>query len=167
MVHLVGSGPGDPGLITLRGAKLLDRADVVVYDFLANPRLLRLCPRAELVFVGKKAGEHSMAQEQINALLVEKARQGKRVVRLKGGDPYVFGRGAEECQALAAAGIPFEVVPGVTSAVAAGAYAGIPATHRDFNSTFTLVTGHEKEDEPSDIAWARWRNCLAWRFTWG
>jgi uroporphyrinogen III methyltransferase/synthase len=137
----------------MRGAKLLDRADVVIYDFLANPRLLKLAPRAEVIYVGKKAGQHSMPQDQINALLVEQAAAGKQVVRLKGGDPYVFGRGAEECQALAAAGIPFEVVPGVTSAVAAAAYAGIPATHRDFNSTFTLVTGHEKEDEPSDIAW--------------
>ena len=153
IVHLVGSGPGDPGLLTLRGAKLLEQAEVVVYDFLANPRLLKLCPTAEVIYVGKKAGAHSLPQEQINALLIEKAQAGKRVVRLKGGDPFVFGRGAEECQALAAAGIPFEVVPGVTSAIAAAAYAGIPATHRDFNSTFTLVTGHEKEDQISDIAW--------------
>jgi uroporphyrinogen III methyltransferase/synthase len=131
----------------------LDQADTVVYDYLANPRLLRLCPQAELIYVGKKAGAHSLPQDQINALLVEKARSGKRVVRLKGGDPFVFGRGAEECQALAEAKIPFEVVPGVTSAIAAAAYAGIPATHRDFNSTFTLVTGHEKEDADSDVAW--------------
>jgi uroporphyrinogen III methyltransferase/synthase len=131
----------------------LDRADVVVIDFLASPRFLKLCPQAQVIYVGKKAGDHPVPQDQINALLIENARAGKLVVRLKGGDPFVFGRGAEECQALAAAGIPFEVVPGVTSAVAAAAYAGIPATHRDFNSTFTLVTGHEKDNQPSDIAW--------------
>jgi uroporphyrinogen III methyltransferase / synthase len=153
IVYLVGAGPGDPGLLTLRGALLLEQAEVVVYDSLANPRLLSYCPQAELIYVGKKASAHSMPQEQINALLVEKGKLGKNVVRLKGGDPFVFGRGGEECQALAAARVRFEVVPGVTAAVAAAAYAGIPVTHRDFNSSFTLVTGHEKENEPSDIAW--------------
>jgi uroporphyrinogen III methyltransferase/synthase len=150
-VSLVGAGPGDPGLITVRGAKLLEDADVVVYDYLASPKLLALCPRAEIIYVGKKAASHSMQQEQINALLVEKARLGKRVVRLKGGDPFVFGRGGEECQALAEAGIGFEIVPGITAAIAAPAYAGIPVTHRDFNSSFTLITGHERDDggEPS------------------
>jgi uroporphyrinogen III methyltransferase / synthase len=147
IVYLVGAGPGDPGLLTVRGAKLLEAADVVVYDYLSNPQLLQHCPRAEAIYVGKKAASHSMTQEQINALLVEHGRAGRRVVRLKGGDPFVFGRGGEECEALAAAGIPFEVVPGITAALAAPAYAGIPVTHRDFNSSFTFVTGHEKEEE--------------------
>lgn len=152
-VSLVGAGPGDPGLITVKGARLLEQADVVVYDALANPRLLSYCPRAEIVYVGKRAAHHSMTQIDINALLVAKAREGehgKRVVRLKGGDPFIFGRGGEECEALAAAGIRFEVVPGITAAIAAPAYAGIPVTHRDFNSSFTLITGHEKEEEFRD-----------------
>ncbi|HEY2586774.1 MAG TPA: uroporphyrinogen-III C-methyltransferase [Tepidisphaeraceae bacterium] len=146
IVYLVGAGPGDPGLITVRGAELLKSAEVVVYDYLSNPQLLSYCPDAEAIYVGKKAAQHSMTQEQINALLVEKGRSGKRVVRLKGGDPFVFGRGGEECEALAAAGVPFEVVPGITAAIAAPAYAGIPVTHRDLNSSFTFVTGHEKEE---------------------
>jgi uroporphyrinogen III methyltransferase/synthase len=155
IVFLVGAGPGDPGLITARGAKLLEQADVVVYDYLSNPKLLGYCPQAEVIYVGKKGADHSMPQEQINALLVDKARSGKRVVRLKGGDPFVFGRGGEECQALVEAGVRFEVVPGVTAAIAAPAYAGIPVTHRDFNSSFTLITGHERDDgEPAaNIAW--------------
>ncbi len=147
IVYLVGAGPGDPGLLTLRGAELLAAADVVVYDALANPRLLAHCPTAENVYVGKRAASHSMSQDQINSLLVELGRKGKRVVRLKGGDPFVFGRGGEECEALAAASIAFEVVPGITAAIAAPAYAGIPVTHRDFNSSFTFLTGHEKEEE--------------------
>src|SRR4051794_17017727 len=150
IVYLVGAGPGDPGLITVRGAKLLESADVVVYDYLSNPELLRHCPKAEAIYVGKKAASHSMTQDQINALLVEHGRAGRRVVRLKGGDPFVFGRGGEECEALAAAGMPFEVVPGITAAIAAPAYAGIPVTHRDFNSSFTFITGHEKEEEYKD-----------------
>jgi uroporphyrinogen III methyltransferase/synthase len=146
-VYLVGAGPGDPGLLTVRGAELLARADVVVYDALANPRLLARCPRSEIVYVGKRAASHSMTQEQINRLLVDYAQAGRAVVvRLKGGDPFVFGRGGEECEALAAAGVPFEVVPGITAAIAAPAYAGIPVTHRDLNSSFTLLTGHEKEE---------------------
>ena len=143
VVYLVGAGPGDPGLITVRGAELLASADLVVYDALANPQLLRHCPQAELVYVGKRAGEHSMKQEQINQLLVDRGKDGKRVVRLKGGDPFVFGRGGEECEALHQAGVRFEVVPGITAAIAAPAYAGIPVTHRDFNSSFTFLTGHE------------------------
>jgi uroporphyrinogen III methyltransferase/synthase len=146
IVFLVGAGSGDPGLLTLRGAELLRSAEVVVYDYLSNPRLLSHAPSAEHVYVGKKAAQHSIAQEQINALLVDLGRSGKRVVRLKGGDPFVFGRGGEECEALAAAGIAFEVVPGVTAAIAAPAYAGIPVTHRDLNSSFTFITGHEKEE---------------------
>lgn len=148
---LVGAGPGDPGLLTLCGAQLLAQADVVIYDYLANPQLLTHCrPDVEAIYVGKRAAQHSMSQEDINALLVEKSRAGKRVVRLKGGDPFVFGRGGEECEALAKAGIAFEVVPGITAALAAPAYAGIPVTHRDFNSSFTFITGHEKEDEYKD-----------------
>src|SRR5947207_5665153 len=130
--------------------RLLERAQVVVYDYLANSALLSYCPQAECICVGKKAAQHSMTQEQINALLVEKGKAGKRVVRLKGGDPFVFGRGGEECEALAAAGLRFEVVPGITAAIAAPAYAGIPVTHRDFNSSFTFITGHEKEEEYKD-----------------
>src|SRR5688572_29154094 len=149
-VHLVGAGPGDPGLITVRGRELLEQADVVVYDALSDPRLLAHAPRAEHVYGGKRAAAHSFTQEQINALLVEHGGAGKRVVRLKGGDPFVFGRGGEECEALLTAGVRFEVVPGVTAAIAAPCYAGIPVTHRDFNSSFTLITGHEKEEEYKD-----------------
>ncbi len=150
VVYLVGAGPGDPQLITVRGMRLLELADVVVYDYLANPQLLVHCPRAEQIYVGKQAARHSMTQEQINELLVTQAKLGRKVVRLKGGDPFVFGRGGEECEALAAAGIHFEVVPGITAAIAAPAYAGIPVTHRDLNSSFTLITGHEKEAEYQD-----------------
>jgi uroporphyrinogen III methyltransferase/synthase len=150
-VYLVGAGPGDPGLITVAGAKLLASADVVVYDYLSNPQLLSHCrSNVETIYVGKKAAAHSFTQEGINAVLVEQGRAGKRVVRLKGGDPFVFGRGGEECEALAAAGIAFEVVPGITAAIAAPAYAGIPVTHRDLNSSFTFITGHEKEEEYKD-----------------
>jgi len=143
-VWLIGAGPGDPGLITVAGVAALAEAEVVVYDRLVSAQLLALAPSsAERIFVGKEAGTHALRQEEINALLVEKARQGRRVVRLKGGDPYVFGRGGEEAEALAAAAIPFEVVPGVTSAVAVPAYAGIPVTHRGLASSFAVITGHE------------------------
>ena len=134
----------------MRGADLLALADVVVYDNLANPLLLDYCPQAEKIFVGKKAADHTLTQEQINQLLVEKAKAGKVVARLKGGDPFVFGRGGEECLAALEAGIEFEIVPGITASIAAPAYAGIPVTHRDFNSSFTLVTGHEKEEDYRD-----------------
>ena len=151
IVYLVGAGPGDPGLISVRGMRLLEAAEVVVYDYLANPQLLRYCPpTAEKIYVGKQASRHALSQEEINQLLVQKGLEGKRVVRLKGGDPFVFGRGGEECLELAAAGVRFEVVPGITSAIAGPAYAGIPVTHRDANSSFTLVTGHEKETDYQD-----------------
>ncbi len=154
-VYLIGAGPGDPGLLTLKGKRCLEEADVVVYDFLANPRLLRYTkPDAELIFVGKQAGRHTLPQEEIGRLLVEQAKQGKVVARLKGGDPFIFGRGGEEAEDLVAARIPFEVVPGVTAAVAAPAYAGIPLTHRDFTSTVAFVTGHEDPTkEATSIAW--------------
>ena len=142
-VSLVGAGPGDPALITVGGVARLAEADVVVYDRLANPALLRHARAgAELIFAGKSPERHTLSQDEINALLVAKAREGKRVVRLKGGDPFVFGRGGEEAEALAAAGIAFEVIPGVTSAVAAPAYAGIPVTHRGIASSFAVITGH-------------------------
>lgn len=154
-VYLIGAGPGDPGLFTLKGKRCLEEADVVVYDYLANPRLLRYVkPDAEVVYVGKRAGQHTLPQEEIGRLLVERARQGKVVARLKGGDPFIFGRGGEEAEELAAARIPFEVVPGVTAAVAAPAYAGIPLTHRDFTSTVAFITGHEDPTkEETSIAW--------------
>ena len=143
-VYLVGAGPGDVGLLTLRGAELLGRADLVVYDALINPELLRLAPKtAELIYGGKRSKTHTLLQGELNALLVAKARVGKCVVRLKGGDPYVFGRGGEEAEELAAAHIPFEVVPGISSAVAGPNYAGIPLTHRAHCSSFTVITGHE------------------------
>ncbi len=152
-VYLVGAGPGDAGLLTLRGAELLRRANVVIYDVLANADLLRLAPAtAELISRGSRGTEKAMSQEQLNALMISKAQEGKCVVRLKGGDPYIFGRGAEEAEELAAAQIPFEVVPGVSSIVAAPNYAGIPLTHRDLCSTFTVLTGHEDpEQHDSDL----------------
>ena len=155
-VYLVGAGPGDPGLITQRGMECIRAAQTLVYDYLAAPELLRHArPEAEMLYVGKKGGDHTLGQEAINRLLVEKAGAGRVVVRLKGGDPFIFGRGGEEAEALVAAGIDFEVVPGVTSAVAAAAYAGIPLTHRHFTSTLAFVTGHEdptKDD--TSIDWA-------------
>lgn len=147
-VYLIGAGPGDPGLITVKGQQLLRQADVIVYDYLANPELLKEAkPSAETIFVGKKANNHTMSQDKINALLVEFARQGKLVVRLKGGDPFVFGRGGEEGQFLYEANVDFEIVPGISSAIAVPAYAGIPVTHRGFISSFTVLTGHENPDE--------------------
>ena len=143
-VYLVGAGPGDPGLLTVRGAELLRRADVVVYDRLASPALLELAPPdAELVDVGKAPGRVAMTQEQINELLVARGRAGLEVVRLKGGDPFVFGRGGEEAESCRDANVAFEVVPGITSAIAAPAYAGIPVTHRGLSTSVTIVTGHE------------------------
>lgn len=152
----MGAGPGDPGLMTIRGAEVLKRAEVVIYDYLANEEFLKYAPsRAELIYVGKKGGDHTLSQDGINALLVEKGRE-KIVVRLKGGDPFVFGRGGEEAQVLEENGIPFEVVPGISAAVAVPAYAGIPLSHRDFTASIAFVTGHERADsDPGDskIAW--------------
>ncbi len=154
-VSLVGAGPGDPDLLTIGGAARLAEAEVVVYDHLANPVLLSHArPGAELIYVGKTTDRHTLTQEQINALLVEQGLAGKRVVRLKGGDPFVFGRGGEEADDLVAAGIPFEVLPGVTSAIAAPAYAGIPVTHRGVASSFAVITGHEDPSkETTSIDW--------------
>ena len=156
-VALVGAGPGDPELMTVRGLALLRRAEVVVYDRLVDPRLLDEAPvDAARVFAGKATGAHVLSQERINALMVAHARRGRRVVRLKGGDPFVFGRGGEEAEALAVAGIPFEVVPGVSAAVAVPAYAGIPVTHRGVASSFAVVTGHEDPAKPeTSVDWAR------------
>lgn len=149
-VYLVGAGPGDPKLLTLRGKECLEQADVVLYDYLANPLVLSHAPdQAERVYVGRRGKGKYPAQDEINRLLIERARAGKVVVRLKGGDPFVFGRGGEEAEALASEGIEFEVVPGVTAAVAAPAYAGIPVTHRTLASTLTIVTGHEDPDKPT------------------
>ncbi len=143
-VYLVGAGPGDPGLLTVRGLEVLRQAEVVIYDRLVNPSLLDEAPTDAIrIFAGKLAGSHSRPQEEINTLLVAHAGRGRRVVRLKGGDPFVFGRGGEEAEALAQAGIPFEVVPGISSAIAVPAYAGIPLTHRKLSSSFAVITGHE------------------------
>src|SRR5438876_6740314 len=143
-VYLVGAGPGDLGLVTLRAKECVERAEFVVYDHLANPEMLGWAREdAEIIYAGKKAGKHSLSQDEINKRLVEKARDGKEVVRLKGGDPFVFGRGAEEAKAIVDAGIAFEIVPGITSAIAGPAYAGIPVTHRAENSHVTFFTGHE------------------------
>jgi uroporphyrin-III C-methyltransferase/precorrin-2 dehydrogenase/sirohydrochlorin ferrochelatase len=141
-VSLVGAGPGDPDLLTVRAARALAAADIVFYDALVSPDTVALAPRAQRFSVGKRAGRASMDQETINRLLVRSARRGKRVVRLKGGDPFVFGRGGEEALALVAAGVPFEVIPGVSSALSAPALSGIPVTHRGLASAFVVVSGH-------------------------
>ena len=155
-VYLIGAGPGDPGLLTVRGLELLRSAQVIVYDQLVNPALLDEAPPAAIkIFVGKRGGRHCIAQEEINGVLISYARGAHAVVRLKGGDPFVFGRGGEEAEALSEAGIPFEIVPGVSSAVAVPAYAGIPLTHRKFASSFAVVTGHEARKPNSAIDWAK------------
>ena len=156
-VYLVGAGPGDPGLITQKGLECLAQADVIIYDHLLDEKLLdSLPPGAERIYVGKTSTEHTKEQAEINNLLVEKAKEGKTVVRLKGGDPFVFGRGGEEAEALADNDISFEVVPGVSSAIAVPAYAGIPVTHRGLASSFTVITGHEDPDKiDSSIAWGQ------------
>ena len=151
-VWLVGAGPGDAGLLTIKGANVLARAEVVVYDSLVGDGVLAMVPEsARRINVGKRAGNHTMPQEEINQVLLEEARKGLRVVRLKGGDPFLFGRGGEELELLTEAGIPYEVVPGVTSCIAVPAYNGIPVTHRDFCSSVHVITGHKKAGEAYDI----------------
>ena len=152
-VSLVGAGPGDPGLITVRGAEVLRAADIVVYDRLVSPELLDLAPAdAERIYAGKEPGRSALSQEAINSRLVEQALEGRSVVRLKGGDPFVFGRGGEEALACAKAGVPFEVVPGVTSAVAAPALAGIPVTHRGLAQSFAVATASTAHGDGVDLA---------------
>ena len=160
MIYLVGSGPGDPGLFTVKGVRCLEKADAVVYDRLAPEALLdHAKPEAERIYVGKKPGNPSMPQEEINAILVKLGRAGKTVVRLKGGDPYIFGRGGEEALDLLEAGIPFEVVPGITSGVAAPAYAGIPVTHRGVSTSVAFITGHEDPTKGrQDVDWSSLAN---------
>lgn len=156
-VFLVGAGPGDPGLLTLRAKALIETADVLVYDYLAAEPIVAFAPSTcERIYVGKRAKAHTLTQDEINELLIRLGRDGKRVVRLKGGDPFVFGRGGEEAQVLHDAGIPFEIVPGVTSGIAAPAYAGIPVTHRSYNTAVTFVTGHEDPQKSlSTLDWSK------------
>jgi len=147
-VYLIGAGPGDPGLVTVRARQLIELADVIVYDYLANPKLLDWAkPEAERIYVGKSAGRHSIPQDEIEEVLVTHAKKGRQVVRLKGGDPFVFGRGGEEIQELETDQIPYEIVPGVTAALATAAYAGIPLSHRDYSSAITFLTGHENPEK--------------------
>jgi uroporphyrin-III C-methyltransferase len=156
IVYLVGAGPGAPGLITVRGLELIRAAEVIVYDRLVSPALIEEAPQSALrIFAGKTAGYHSLPQEEINALLIEHARAGRKVVRLKGGDPFVFGRGGEEVEALAEAGVAYEVVPGVSAAIAVPAYAGIPLTHRRLSSSFAVITGHEACKPGAKVDWTR------------
>ena len=157
IVYLVGAGPGDPDLLTIKGRRLLACADTVVYDALVDPRLLDVCrPSSTRVYVGKRAGCHARSQDAINAILVDEARAGRIVVRLKGGDPFVFGRGSEEAEALVAAGLRFEVVPGVSAGVAVPAYAGIPLTHRAIAGEVVFVTGHDSAESAAPVDWARY-----------
>ncbi|WP_027410742.1 uroporphyrinogen-III C-methyltransferase [Anoxybacillus tepidamans] len=153
-VYLVGAGPGDPELITVKGLNCIKKADVILYDRLINEELLTYAKQnAELIFCGKLPGYHTMQQETINRFLVHHAKKGKIVVRLKGGDPFVFGRGGEEAEALVKHGIEFEVVPGITSGIAAAAYAGIPVTHRHFSSSIAFITGHRREGSSEEMKW--------------
>src|SRR5579862_8030649 len=160
-VYLVGAGPGDPGLLTLKGKEILERADCVIYDFLVNKELLSLVrAEAEKFPIGRRGKADRLRQHEVNQLLVARAQEGKLVCRLKGGDPFVFGRGGEEAQALAAAGIMFEVVPGISAGSAVPAYAGIPVTHRDITSTATFIAGHEDpEKETSRLDWSELAKC--------
>jgi len=154
-VFLVGAGPGDPKLLTIKAFELLQEAEVVIYDRLVSESILKLVSKsAEKIYVGKSSKKHELTQDKITELLIEKALDGKKVVRLKGGDPFLFGRGGEEAEALAEKDIAFEVVPGVTSAIAAAAYAGIPLTHRDYASSVAIVTGHRAENAERNVNWA-------------
>ncbi|MDQ0219115.1 uroporphyrinogen-III C-methyltransferase [Peribacillus cavernae] len=153
-VYLVGAGPGDPELITVKGLKCIQKADVILYDRLINEELLNYAkPDAELIYCGKLPDDHLLQQETINHFLVKYAKKGNVVTRLKGGDPFVFGRGGEEAEALAKHGIEFEIVPGITAGIAAPAYAGIPVTHREYGSSFAFITGHRKNGEEDDHKW--------------
>lgn len=155
IVYIVGAGPGDVDLITVKGLKCIEQADVILYDRLVNKDLLNYAKEgAELISCGKLPDCHTMKQNTINLELVKYAKQGKIVTRLKGGDPFIFGRGGEEAMACRLAGVPFEVVPGITSGIASSAYAGIPVTHRDYSSSFAIITGHRKEGEPDKTNWA-------------
>lgn len=159
IVYLVGAGPGDPDLLTLKAHRLLQQADVVIHDRLVSARVLDLVPAAVTrIPVGKESGHHCVPQEQINRLLVEQARRHARVVRLKGGDPFVFGRGSEEALHLRRHGVPFEIVPGITAAVACSAYAGVPLTHRGASRGVQFVTGHFRDDQPVELDWATLAN---------
>ncbi|MFZ5641097.1 MAG: uroporphyrinogen-III C-methyltransferase, partial [Bacillota bacterium] len=157
IVYLVGAGPGDPRLITVKGLECIKKADVLVYDRLASPRLLSYArPGAEMIYAGKSPVRHTLKQDEINSLLLDKAREGKTVTRLKGGDPYVFGRGGEEAEFLHTHNIPFEIIPGITAGIAVPAYAGIPVTHRDFNSSVAFITGNEDPSkEDTSLDWSR------------
>ncbi|WP_242217156.1 uroporphyrinogen-III C-methyltransferase [Bacillus cereus group sp. BfR-BA-01380] len=153
-VYIVGAGPGDPELISVKGVKCIRQADVILYDRLVNKELLSYAkPEADLIYCGKLPNYHTMKQETIHAFLVKYAKKGKIVTRLKGGDPFVFGRGGEEAEALVKHGIPFEIVPGITAGIAASAYAGIPVTHREASTSFAVVTGHRKEGAEEEVKW--------------
>ena len=155
-VYLVGAGPGDPQLLTIKAVKALKEADVVIYDRLVGEEILCLAPEsAEMIYVGKRTGKHEVPQDKITELIIEKAQGGGKIVRLKGGDPFIFGRGGEEAEALVEKGIEFEVVPGVSSAVVAPAYAGIPLTHRDYAASVAIVTGHRAGDAEKPINWVK------------
>jgi len=155
-VYLVGAGPGDPKLLTVKAVELLKEADVVIYDRLVGELILNLAPaKAEKIYVGKRTGKHEVSQDKITELIIEKAQGGGKIVRLKGGDPFIFGRGGEEAEALVEKGIEFEVVPGVSSAVVAPAYAGIPLTHRDYAASVAIITGHRAGDSEKVIDWVK------------
>jgi uroporphyrin-III C-methyltransferase len=154
-VYLIGAGPGDPQLLTLKAAKAMATSDVIVYDYLVNPEVLVHARQGvELIYVGKRAGHHATSQSEINRILIERARRGEMVARVKGGDPFIFGRGGEEAEALAEAGIEWEVIPGVSSGVAAAAYAGIPLTHRGYASSVSFITGHESNKSGRAVDWS-------------
>ena len=155
-VYLVGAGPGDPKLLTVKAAELLKEADVVIYDRLVGEEILNLAPeKAEKIYVGKRTGKHEVPQDKITELIIEKAQSGGKIVRLKGGDPFVFGRGGEEAEALVEKGIEFEVVPGISSSVAAPMYAGIPLTHREYAASVAIITGHRAGDAEKPVNWAK------------